>query len=242
MARVAVVTGGTRGIGEGISMALKAKGYRVAATYAGNDTAAQQFQIKTGIPVFKFDVGDYAACEKGVAQITRNLGPVDVLVNNAGITRDVVLHRMTPAQWGEVIRTNLDSAFNMTRLVIEGMRARNFGRIVSISSINGRKGQLGQANYSAAKAGLVGFSKAIALEGASKGVTCNVIAPGYINTEMVAAVPKEVLESKILPMIPVGRLGTAAEVARCVVFLAADDAGFITGACFDANGGQYMAT
>jgi acetoacetyl-CoA reductase len=242
MARVAVVTGGTRGIGEGISMALKAKGYRVAATYAGNDTAAQQFQIKTGIPVFKFDVGDYAACEKGVAQITRNLGPVDVLVNNAGITRDVVLHRMTPAQWGEVIRTNLDSAFNMTRLVIEGMRARNFGRIISISSINGRKGQLGQANYSAAKAGLVGFSKAIALEGASKGVTCNVIAPGYINTEMVAAVPKDVLESKILPMIPVGRLGTAAEVARCVVFLAADDAGFITGACFDANGGQYMAT
>ena len=242
MARVAVVTGGTRGIGEGISMALKAKGYRVAATYAGNDTAAQQFQIKSGIPVFKFDVGDYAACEKGVAQITRNLGPVDVLVNNAGITRDVVLHRMTPAQWGEVIRTNLDSAFNMTRLVIEGMRARNFGRIISISSINGRKGQLGQANYSAAKAGLVGFSKAIALEGAAKGVTCNVIAPGYINTEMVAAVPKDVLESKILPMIPVGRLGTAAEVARCVVFLAADDAGFITGACFDANGGQYMAT
>jgi acetoacetyl-CoA reductase len=241
MARVAVVTGGTRGIGEGISMALKAKGYRVAATYAGNDTAAQQFQIKSGIPVFKFDVGDYAACEKGVAQITRNLGPVDVLVNNAGITRDVVLHRMTPAQWGEVIRTNLDSAFNMTRLVIEGMRARNFGRIISISSINGRKGQLGQANYSAAKAGLVGFSKAIALEGASKGVTCNVIAPGYINTEMVAAVPKDVLEAKILPQIPVGRLGTAEEIARCVVFLAADEAGFITGACIDANGGQYMA-
>jgi acetoacetyl-CoA reductase len=242
MARVAVVTGGTRGIGEGISMALKAKGYRVAATYAGNDTAAQQFQIKTGIPIFKFDVGDYAACEKGVAQITRTLGPVDVLVNNAGITRDVVLHRMTPAQWAEVIRTNLDSAFNMSRLVIDGMRARNFGRIISISSINGRKGQFGQSNYSAAKAGLVGFSKAIALEGAAKGVTCNVIAPGYINTEMVAAVPRDVLESKILPMIPVGRLGTAAEVARCVVFLAADDAGFITGACFDANGGQYMAT
>jgi len=242
MARVAVVTGGTRGIGEGISMALKAKGYRVAATYAGNDTAAQHFQIKTGIPVFKFDVGDYGACEKGVAQITRDIGPVDVLVNNAGITRDVVLHRMTPAQWSEVIRTNLDSAFNMSRLVIDGMRARNFGRIISISSINGRKGQFGQANYSAAKAGLVGFSKAIALEGAAKGVTCNVIAPGYINTEMVAAVPKDVLESKILPMIPVGRLGTTAEVARCVVFLAAEDAGFITGACFDANGGQYMAT
>jgi acetoacetyl-CoA reductase len=242
MARVAVVTGGTRGIGEGISIALKAKGYRVAATYAGNDTAAQQFQIKTGIPVFKFDVGDYAACEKGVAQITRDIGPVDVLVNNAGITRDVVLHRMSPAQWSEVIRTNLDSAFNMSRLVIDGMRARNFGRIISISSINGRKGQFGQSNYSAAKAGLVGFSKAIALEGAAKGVTCNVIAPGYINTEMVAAVPKEVLETKILPMIPVGRLGTAAEVARCVVFLAAEEAGFITGACFDANGGQYMAT
>ncbi|MFM9846860.1 MAG: acetoacetyl-CoA reductase [Hyphomicrobiaceae bacterium] len=242
MARVAIVTGGTRGIGEGISMALKAKGYRVAATYAGNDTAAQQFQIKTGIPIFKFDVGDYAACEMGVGQIARDLGSIDVLVNNAGITRDVVLHRMTPAQWSEVIRTNLDSAFNMSRLVIEGMRARNFGRIISISSINGRKGQVGQANYSAAKAGLVGFSKALALEGASKGVTCNVIAPGYINTEMVAAVPKEVLESKILPMIPVGRLGTAAEIARCVVFLAADDAGFITGACFDANGGQYMAT
>jgi acetoacetyl-CoA reductase len=242
MARVAIVTGGTRGIGEGISVALKAKGYRVAATYAGNDTAAQLFQMKTGIPVFKFDVGDYAACEKGVGQIARDLGSIDVLVNNAGITRDVVLHRMTPAQWNEVIRTNLDSAFNMSRLVIEGMRARNFGRIISISSINGRKGQFGQANYSAAKAGLVGFSKALALEAASKGVTCNVIAPGYINTEMVAAVPKEVLETKILPMIPVGRLGTAAEIARCVVFLAADDAGFITGACFDANGGQYMAT
>lgn len=242
MARVAVVTGGTRGIGEGISMALKAKGYRVGATYAGNDTAAQKFQMKTGIPVFKFDVGDYTACEKGVAQITRDIGPVDVLVNNAGITRDVVLHRMAPAQWSEVIRTNLDSAFNMSRLVMEGMRARSFGRIISISSINGRKGQLGQANYSAAKAGLVGFSKAIALEGAAKGITCNVIAPGYINTEMVAAMPKDVLEGKILPMIPVGRLGTAAEIARCVVFLAAEDAGFITGACFDANGGQYMAT
>ena len=242
MARVAVVTGGTRGIGEAISSALKSKGYRVAATYASNDTAAQKFQIETGIPVYKFDVGDYAACEKGVALISRDLGGVDVLVNNAGITRDAVLHRMAPAQWSEVIRTNLDSAFNMTRLVMEGMRSRSFGRIISISSINGRKGQFGQANYSAAKAGLVGFSKSIALEGAARGVTCNVIAPGYINTEMVAAVPKDVLEAKILPMIPVGRLGTGAEIARCVVFLAADDAGFITGACFDANGGQYMAT
>jgi acetoacetyl-CoA reductase len=242
MARVAVVTGGTRGIGEAISKALKAKGYRVAATYAGNDTAAQKFQAETGIPIYKFDVGDYSSCEKGVTQISRDLGGVDILVNNAGITRDAALHRMAPAQWAEVIRTNLDSVFNMTRLVIDGMRSRNFGRIISISSINGRKGQFGQANYSAAKAGLVGFSKAVALEGAARGITCNVIAPGYINTEMVAAVPKDVLEAKILPMIPVGRLGTAAEVARCVVFLAADDAGFITGACLDANGGQYMAT
>ena len=242
MARVAVVTGGTRGIGEAISKALKTKGYRVAATYAGNDTAAQKFQAETGIPIYKFDVGDYASCEKGVTQISRDLGGVDILVNNAGITRDAALHRMAPAQWTEVIRTNLDSAFNMSRLVIDGMRSRNFGRIISISSINGRKGQFGQANYSAAKAGLVGFSKAVALEGAARGITCNVIAPGYINTEMVAAVPKDVLDFKILPMIPVGRLGTAAEIARCVVFLAADDAGFITGACLDANGGQYMAT
>ena len=194
MARVAVVTGGTRGIGEAISKALKTKGYRVAATYAGNDTAAQKFQAETGIPIYKFDVGDYASCEKGVTQISRDLGGVDILVNNAGITRDAALHRMAPAQWTEVIRTNLDSAFNMSRLVIDGMRSRNFGRIISISSINGRKGQFGQANYSAAKAGLVGFSKAVALEGAARGITCNVIAPGYINTEMVAAVPKDVLE------------------------------------------------
>jgi acetoacetyl-CoA reductase len=242
MARVAVVTGGTRGIGEAISVALKSRGYRVAATYAGNDTAAQKFQAQTGIPIYKFDVGEYGACEKGVGQITRDLGPIEVLVNNAGITRDAALHRMTAAQWGDVIRTNLDSVFNMTRLVIDGMRSRSFGRIISISSINGRKGQFGQANYSAAKAGLVGFSKAVALEGAARGITCNVIAPGYINTEMVAAVPKDVLDTKILPLIPVGRLGNASEVARCVVFLAADDAGFVTGACLDANGGQYMAT
>jgi acetoacetyl-CoA reductase len=242
MARVAVVTGRTRGIGESISQAMKKAGYRVAATYAGNDTAAQKFQAESGIPVYKFDVGDYDACEKAVAQITRDLGPIDVLVNNAGITRDAALHRMTRAYWSDVIRTNLDSAFNMTRLVIDSMRARSFGRIISISSINGRKGQFGQANYAAAKAGLVGFSKAIALEGAAKGITSNVIAPGYINTEMVAAVPKDVLETKILPLIPVGRLGNGEEIARCVVFLASDDAGFITGACLDANGGQYMAT
>ena len=242
MARVAVVTGGTRGIGKAISQALASKGFRVAATYAGNDVAAQRFQAESGIPVYKFDVGDYAACEKAVAMITRDLGAIDVLVNNAGITRDAALHRMTQAHWSDVIRTNLDSAFNMTRLVIDGMRARNFGRIVSISSINGRKGQFGQANYDAAKAGLVGFSKAVALEGAAKNITCNVVAPGYINTEMVAAVPKDILETKILPLIPVGRLGTPEEIARCVAFLAADEAGFITGACLDANGGQYMAT
>jgi acetoacetyl-CoA reductase len=241
MARVAIVTGGTRGIGAAISVALKNKGYRVAANYAGNDAAARQFQAEHGIPVYKFDVSDFAACEKGVQQIVRDLGPVDILVNNAGITRDVMLHKMTKENWDAVIRTNLDSVFNMTRLVIEGMRARNFGRIINISSINGRKGQLGQVNYSAAKAGLLGFTKALALEGAAKGITCNAIAPGYINTDMVAAVPKEVIETKVLPFIPVGRLGTAEEIARCVTFLAADEAGFITGACIDINGGQYMA-
>src|SRR6516225_10292857 len=241
MTRVALVTGGTRGIGHAISIALKYKGCRVAANYAGNDAAARQFQAETGIPVYKFDVGDFDACHEGVTRITRDLGPVDILVNNAGITRDAVLHRMTKENWDAVIRTNLDSVFNMTRLVIDGMRQRAFGRIINISSINGRKGQVGQANYSAAKAGLLGFTKAVAQEAAAKGITVNVIAPGYIATEMVQAVPKEVLETKILPLIPVGRLGTAEEVARCVTFLAADEAGFITGACLDANGGQYMA-
>lgn len=241
MTRVAVVTGGTRGIGAAISTELKRKGYRVAANYGGNDEAAQRFQTETGIPVFKFDVSSYEACEAGVTRIEKDLGPVDVLVNNAGITRDGVLHRMSHENWQAVIDTNLTSVFNLTRLVIDGMRKRNFGRIISISSVNGRKGQLGQANYSAAKAGLLGFTKAVAQEGASKGITCNVIAPGYINTEMVAAVPKDVLEAKILPQIPVGRLGEATEIARCVSFLAADEAGFITGACLDANGGQYMA-
>jgi acetoacetyl-CoA reductase len=241
MGRVAIVTGGTRGIGQAISIALKNKGCRVAANYGGNDAAARQFQAETGIPVYKFDVGNFGNCQEGVTRITRDLGPVDILVNNAGITRDTTLHRMKKEDWDAVLRTNLDSAFNMTRLVIEGMRTRGFGRIVNISSINGRKGQVGQANYSAAKAGLLGFSKAVAQESAARGITCNVIAPGYIGTEMVQAVPKEILDTKILPFIPVGRLGTAEEVARCVVFLAADDAGFITGACLDANGGQYMA-
>ena len=241
MIRVAVVTGGTRGIGYAISIALKHKGCRVAANYAGNDAAARQFQVETGIPVYKFDVGDFDACQQGVTRITRDLGPIDILVNNAGITRDAVLHRMSKDNWDAVIRTNLNSVFNMTRLVIEGMRARSFGRIINISSINGRKGQVGQANYSAAKAGLLGFTKAVAQEAAAKGITVNVIAPGYVATEMVQAMPKEVLETRILPYIPVGRLGTAEEIARCVTFLAADEAGFITGACLDANGGQYMA-
>jgi acetoacetyl-CoA reductase len=241
MARVAVVTGGTRGIGEAISIALKNKGFRVAATYGGNDAAARQFQAGTGNPVYRWDVADYDACEKGVAGVTRELGPIDVLVNNAGITKDGMLHRMTKENWDAVMRTNLDSVLNMTRLVIDGMRNRKFGRVINISSINGRKGQMGQANYSAAKAGLLGFTKAVAQENAARGVTVNVIAPGYIATEMVAAMPKEVLDTKVLPLIPVGRLGAADEIARCVAFLAADEAGFITGACLDANGGQYMA-
>jgi acetoacetyl-CoA reductase len=241
MVRVAVVTGGTRGIGHAISVALKHKGCRVAANYAGNDAAARQFQAESGIPVYKFDVSNYDECQQGVTRITRDLGPIDILVNNAGITRDTMLHRMSKDNWDAVIRTNLDGAFNMTRLVIDGMRQRNFGRIINISSINGRKGQMGQANYSAAKAGLLGFSKAVAQESAARGITVNVIAPGYISTEMVQAMPKDVLETRILPLIPIGRLGTPEEVARCVAFLAADDAGFITGACLDANGGQYMA-
>ncbi len=240
MSRVAIVTGGTRGIGEAISIALKAKGYRVAASYAGNDAAAQQFQAATGIPVYKWDVSNTEACAAGIAQVEKDLGPVDVLVNNAGITKDVMFHRMTQEQWYSVINTNLNSLFNMCRPVIEGMRARNFGRIVNISSINGQKGQMGQTNYSASKAGDIGFTKALAQENANKNVTVNVICPGYIATEMVRAVPKDVLDTKIIPQIPVGRLGEVEDIARCVVFLAADDAGFITGATITANGGQYM--
>jgi acetoacetyl-CoA reductase len=240
MAKVAVVTGGTRGIGEAISKALKAAGYDVAATYAGNDEAANAFKDETGIGVFKFDVGDFDACAKAVSGIESEVGPVDVLVNNAGITRDAAMHRMDQAQWGEVIRTNLDSVFNMSRAVIDGMRERGFGRIVNISSINGQKGQFGQTNYSAAKAGMIGFTKALAQETAAKGITVNAIAPGYIGTEMVRAVPEDVLNEKILPLIPVGRLGEPEEIGRCVVFLASDDAGFITGSTLTANGGQYI--
>jgi acetoacetyl-CoA reductase len=240
MARVAVVTGGTRGIGAAICKALKAAGYTVAAVYAGNDQAAQQFKSETGIPVYKWDVSSYDACAAGLKQVATDLGPVDILVNNAGITRDTAFHKMTPDQWGAVINTNLNSLFNMCRPVIEGMRERKFGRIVNISSINGQKGQFGQTNYSAAKAGEIGFTKALAQENAKGGVTVNAICPGYINTEMVKAVPLAVLEKAILPYIPVGRLGEPEEIARCVVFLAADDAGFITGSTLSANGGQVM--
>src|SRR5688500_16670088 len=240
MARVAVVTGGTRGIGEAISKALKSTGYQVAANYGGNDAAATKFKAETGIPVYKWDVASYDSCAAGLEQVEADIGPVDVLVNNAGITRDTMFHRMTAEQWGAVINTNLNSLFNMCRPVIEGMRSRKFGRIINISSINGQKGQMGQSNYSAAKAGDLGFTKALALEGARAGITVNSVCPGYINTEMVQAVPKDVLEKSILPLIPIGRLGEADEIARCVVFLASDEAGLITGSTISANGGQYM--
>ena len=240
MSRVALVTGGTRGIGGAISVALKEAGYTVAATYAGNDEKANAFKDETGIPVYKWDVGDFDACSAGIAQVEADLGPVEVLVNNAGITKDGMFHRMTSEQWYAVINTNLNSLFNMTRPVWEGMRERSFGRVINISSINGQKGQMGQANYSAAKAGDLGFTKALAQEGARKGITVNAICPGYIGTEMVLAVPQDVLEKSILPHIPTGRLGEPEEIARCVVFLASDDAGFITGSTLSANGGQYM--
>jgi acetoacetyl-CoA reductase len=240
VARVALVTGGTRGIGEAISKALKAAGYTVAANYGGNDEAANKFKSETGIPVYKWDVSDHQACAEGIAKVEADLGPVEILINNAGITRDAMFHRMTVEQWKAVIDTNLGSLFNMCRPVIEGMRERNFGRIVNISSINGQKGQMGQTNYSAAKAGDIGFTKALAQENARKGITVNAICPGYIGTEMVRAVPEKVLES-IVAQIPVGRIGEPEEIARCVVFLAADESGFITGSTLTANGGQYMA-
>jgi len=240
MARVALVTGGSRGIGAAISKALKAAGCSVAASYAGNDDAANKFKGETGIPVYKWDVGDYDACTDGIKKVEGDVGPIDILVNNAGITRDGFFHRMTKEQWSAVIRTNLDSLFNMTRPVIEGMRARSWGRIVVISSINGQKGQMGQVNYSAAKAGDIGFVKALAQENANKNITVNAICPGYIGTEMVQAVPEEVLKTKILPLIPVGRLGTPEEIARAVVFLAGEEGGFITGSTLSINGGQYM--
>jgi acetoacetyl-CoA reductase len=240
MARVALVTGGTRGIGAAISKALKAAGYKVAASYAGNDAAAEKFKAETGIAVYKWDVSNFDACAEGVKKVEAEVGPIDVLVNNAGITKDGAFHKMSLEQWNAVINTNLGSLFNMSRQVIEGMRGRKFGRIINISSINGQKGQFGQVNYSAAKAGEIGFTKALALENAKAGVTVNAICPGYINTEMVQAVPKDVLEKAILPLIPIGRLGEPEEIARAVAFLAADEAGAITGSTLTVNGGQYM--
>ena len=239
MRRTALVTGGTRGIGRAISIALKNAGYAVGANYCGNDSVAAQFTEETGIPAFKWSVADYDACAEGIRQVEQALGPVDVLVNNAGITRDAPFHKMTPEQWREVIDTNLNGVFNMTHPVWSGMRDRGFGRIITMSSINGQKGQFAQANYSASKAGDLGFTKALAQEGARKGVTVNAICPGYVATEMVMAVPEEI-RNQIIATIPAGRLGEADEIARCVVFLASDDAGFITGATLTANGGQYM--
>ena len=241
MSRVALVTGGSRGIGAAISMALKEAGYKVAATYAGNDEKAAAFTAETGIKTYKWDVADYDACAAGIAQVEGDLGPVEVLVNNAGITRDAPFHKMSPAQWNEVIGTNLNGVFNMTHPVWSGMRERKFGRIITISSINGQKGQFAQANYAAAKAGDIGFTKSLAQEGARAGITVNVVAPGYINTEMMSTIPEKVMNEVILPQIPVGRLGEASEIARTVLFLASDDAGFITGSTISANGGQYMS-
>jgi acetoacetyl-CoA reductase len=235
-----VVTGGTRGIGAAVSKALRVAGYTVAANYGGNDEAAQKFKAETGIPVYKWDVSAYEACVAGLKKVEADLAPVDVLVNNAGITRDTMFHKMSPEQWTAVINTNLNSLFNMCRPVIEGMRARKFGRIINISSINGQKGQIGQSNYSAAKAGEIGFTKALAQESAKAGITVNAICPGYTNTEMVQAVPLAVLEKAVLPLIPVGRLGEPVEIARCVVFLASDDASYMTGSTLSINGGQLM--
>ena len=240
MSRVAVVTGGTRGIGAAISKALKAAGHHVAATYHSNDEAAEKFKAETGVHVYKWNVVEYDDCVAGLARVEKEVGPVDILVNNAGITKDGMFHKMTADQWYSVINTNLNSLFNMTRPVIEGMRERGFGRIINISSVNGQQGQVGQVNYSASKAGDLGFTKALARENATKGVTVNAICPGYIATEMMLAVPKEFLEKNVLPQIGVRRLGQPEEVARCVVFLASDEAGFITGSTLSANGGQLM--
>ena len=239
MGRVALVTGGTRGIGEAICLALKDAGFKVVATYAGNEEAAQKFIDQTGIQAYRFDVGNYDDCQEAVQKIENEVGPVEVLINNAGITRDGTMHKMSFEQWNQVIQTNLTSCFNMCHAVLDGMRDRGFGRIVNIGSINGQAGQYGQVNYAAAKSGIHGFTKALAQEGAAKGITVNAIAPGYIATEMVRAVPENVLE-KIVARIPIGRLGEASEIARGVVFLTADDAGFITGSTLSINGGQHM--
>ncbi len=241
MSRTALVTGGSRGIGAAISRALKNEGYKVAATYAGNDEKARAFSEETGIKTYKWDVADYDSCKAGIAQVEADLGPIEVLVNNAGITRDAPFHKMTPQQWREVMDTNLSGVFNMTHPIWPGMRERKFGRVITISSINGQKGQFAQVNYAAAKAGDIGFTKSLAQEGARAGITVNTICPGYINTEMMSTIPEKVMNEVILPQIPVGRLGEADEIARCVVFLASDQAGFITGSTISANGGQYLA-
>jgi acetoacetyl-CoA reductase len=240
MTKTALVTGGTRGIGRAIVERLKADGFKVAAGYAGNEDAAKACAEELGVFIVKGNVGQFDDCVRAVQEVEAALGPIDILVNNAGVTRDAMLHKMTPQQWNDVIYVNLASIFNMSRQVIEGMRARGFGRIINISSINGQKGQMGQTNYSAAKAGVIGFTKALAQETAAKGITVNAIAPGYVDTEMVAAMPQAVLD-KIVGAIPVGRLGKAEEIAACVAFLAREDAGFITGATITANGGQYFA-
>jgi len=239
MSHTAIVTGGTRGIGAAISVALSEDGHKVAATYAGNDEAAEAFKTETGISVYRFDVADFDQCSQSVAKIETDLGPINILVNNAGITRDGTLHRMDFEQWNAVLQTNLSSCYNMCRNVIDGMRERGFGRIVNIGSVNGQAGQYGQVNYAAAKSGIHGFTKALALEGAAKGVTVNAIAPGYVDTDMVRAVPEKVLE-KIIATIPVGRLGYASDIARAVQFLVADEATFITGSTLSINGGQHM--
>ena len=240
MGRVALVTGGSRGIGEAISKALKAEGYSVAATYAGNDEKAAAFTAETGIKTYKWDVADYEASAAGIAQVEADLGPIEVVVANAGITRDGFFHKMTPEQWNEVIGTNLTGVFNTVRPVWPGMRERGFGRVIVISSINGQKGQAGQVNYAATKAGDLGIVKSLAQEGAAKGITANAVCPGYIGTEMVRAIPEKVLNERIIPQIPVGRLGEPEEIARCVTFLASDDAGFINGSTISANGAQFF--
>ncbi|MFD2263697.1 acetoacetyl-CoA reductase [Lacibacterium aquatile] len=239
MTRVAIVTGGTRGIGAAIAQAFKKQGYKVAVTYSGNEEAAEKFRKETGILALKWDASNFAESVEGVKKVEAQLGPVDILVNNAGITRDTTFHKMTEEQWDDVIRINLKSCFSMTRAVIEGMRERGFGRIVQISSVNGQRGQYGQANYGAAKAGMIGFTKSLAFEGANKGITVNCVAPGYVDTDMVAAVPEDILK-KIIGTIPVGRLGYADDIARAVLFLAGDENGFVTGATLSVNGGQYM--
>ncbi|MDG2097700.1 MAG: acetoacetyl-CoA reductase [Paracoccaceae bacterium] len=239
MERVALVTGGTRGIGAAISKALKHEGYKVAATYFGNEEAARRFSTDTGIATYKWSVSDYESCVVGIKKVEEEMGAIDILVNNAGITRDAMFHKITFQEWKEVIDTNLNGVFNMTHPIWNGMRDRKFGRVINISSINGQKGQMGQANYSAAKSGDIGFSKALAQEGAFKGITVNTVCPGYVATDMVNAVPEQVRDV-IISQIPVGRLGEASEIARCVTFLASDEAGFITGSTITANGGQYI--